>query len=228
MGRDDPFITRYTSFPGIGEGQRDLAVVNSMGMMVVIDAIMQLGLSGFTHHIQIGTEDAPVNSTTSIDDALVWMLADQNAGYAMFPLLCELNFDFVDTGVNSDVMLEVDKEKARYSSGGTAFTPENLSGKDQRTFAGSAYVGTDITAAAKSAVPDSIELARRTINEDVVTDPTTGKIGWDPVIYSVRARPLAVGVDASSLLVHFGAGTADLNGYGVLQIAQLEKGQLQY
>lgn len=228
MGREDAFLTRFTSFPAIGEGQRSEAIVNSMGMAIVVDFFTQLILSGFGFHHQIGTEDAPVNSTTSIDDELVWMLVDQNSGYALIPLLAELNLDFVDTAVNSDVMVELDKEKKRFSSGGTAQTPENLSGKDAHSFNGSGYVGTDITALAKSAVPDSIELARKSLTEDAVTDPTTGKLAWNPIVYSVRERPIAVVVDESSLIMHFGAGTADLNGYGVLQFAQVPKSVLGY
>lgn len=222
MSRDDVFRVRHNSIPDVGEANRDQAIMNRLGSLIVTDLFDQLVLSGMAFHMQIGTEDAPVNSTTSIDDELVWMLADNNAGYAVIPLLCEINLDFVDTAVNSDAMLELDKAKNRYSSGGTAFTMENLNGSDKNSFNGSAYVGTDITAAAKSAVPDSIELARKSLTEDAVTDPTTGKLAYDPVLYCCKTRPIAVIHDASSALVHFGAGTADLNGYGVLQLAQID------
>lgn len=224
MGRDDIFLVRHNSVPAIADGTPERAVINRLGFQVVTDFFTQLVLSGMAYHMQIGTMTTPVNSTDAIDDQLVWMLADNNAGYAMIPLLLELNIEFADTAVNAEALLEWDKAKKRYSSGGTAFTPANMRGDDPASFNGAAYVGTDITALAKSAVPNSVELARRQIIEDAVTDPNTGKWQADPVLYSCQNRPIVVSVDASSLLVHFGAGTADLNGFGVLQFAQFAKG----
>ena len=224
MARDDAFLVRHTSLPAVGESTAERAVLNRMGFQVVVDFIDQLSLGGFAYHMQIGTETAPVNSTAAVDDQLVWMLADNNAGYAIIPLLYELSVEFVDTAVFLEAYLELDKDKKRYSSGGTAFTPANLRGDDLRSFNGAAYVGTDITALAKSAVPNSVELARRGLSEDAVTDPTTGKMQVDNAIYSVKTRPIAIGTDASALVVHYGATTADANGFGVLQFAQLEKG----
>lgn len=223
MSREDPFLVRHTSLPAVGEANGERAVLNRMGFQVVTDFFTQIGLAGFTYQMQIGTEDAPANSTTSIDDQLAEGVADNIAGYAMIPLLFEVNFDFVDTAVNSDVMLEWDKAKVRYTSGGTAFVPANLRGDDPYAAVGSYYVGPDVTVAAKSAVPDSVELARRAPNEDVVTDPTTGKLGWDPVIYSCRTRPVVVGIDACSFVQHIGAGTADINIYAAFQFAQFAK-----
>ncbi len=226
MARDDLFEVRSTSLPKLGEGTAQRAIVGSYGAQVVVDQLTHWILAGYGFHMQIGTEDAPVNSTTSIDDALVWMLADNQAGSVMVPLLYELNLDFVDTAVNIDAMLELDKDKVRYSSGGTAFVPANLRSDDLESAGGSFYVGTDITAAAKSAVPNSVELARKSITEDAVTDPATGKMAWDPAVYNIRTRPPAFLIDASSILCHFGAGTADANGYGVLQFAQFPKASL--
>ena len=221
--RDDVGLVRHSSWPAVGESSSERAVLNRLGSLVVTDLVDQLVLGGWAYHVQLGTEDAPINSTTSIDDQLVWAVADNNAGYACIPLLCELNIDFVDTAVNSDAMLEVDKDLKRYSSGGTAFVPANMRGDDARSFNGVAYVGTDVTVIAKSAVPNSVELARKSLGEDAVTDPTTGKLQYDPILYSAKQRPIFVMIDASSLLFHFGAGTADLNGYGVLQFAQVDK-----
>ena len=221
--RDDVFQVRHTSWPAVGESTAERAVINRLGSLVVTDLIDQLVLGGWAYHMQLGTEDAPINSTTSIDDQLAWAVADNNAGYAMIPLLAELNIDFVDTAVNSDAMIEIDKDLKRYSSGGTAFVPANMRGDDPRSANGVFYVGTDVTVAAKSAVPASVELARKSLGEDAVTDPTTGKLQYDPIIYSAKQRPIFVMTDASSIVFHFGAGTADLNGYGVLQFAQVEK-----
>lgn len=224
MSRDDPYLVRHTSLPAVGEAVGERAVINRMGLQVVTDFFTQLVLGGFAYHMQLGTMTAPVDSTVAIADTLVWAVADNNAGYAMIPLLYELGIDFVDTAVSGETMLEWDKDKKRWSSGGTAFVPANMRGDDYRSANGVFYVGTDITAAAKSAVPNSVELARRQLSEDAVTDPTTGKMQMDPIIYSCMQRPIVVGIDASSLVVHFGAATADLKGFGVLQFAQFEKG----
>ena len=214
---------RQNSYEDYSEGQDRFARLNRRGELVIMNFFDQIVLDGRGYHMQIGTEDAPVNSTTSIDDQLAWAVADNTVGYAMIPLLFEVVFDLADTAVNSDIMLEWDKDKVRYSSGGTAFVPANMRGDDPRAAVGTFYVGTDVTVAAKSAVPNSVELARRAPNEDVITDPTTGKFGWDPVIYSCKTRPIVVGTDACSFVLHVGAGTADLNAYGVFQFAQLPK-----
>lgn len=226
MSREDPYIVRHDSWPGVGDGQRTTALVNRAASLVVTDFFDQLVLGGWAYHMQIGTESAGVASTTTIADTLVWMLLDQNAGYAMIPLLAEINVDTWTTGTAVEAMLEADKLINRYSSGGTAFTPENLSGGDEHSFNGSGYVGTDITAAAKSAVPDSIELARKTLSEDAI-GTAVGSDFPNPILYSVRQRPLIKLTDAASLLVHFGATTADVTGFGVLQVAQIEKAVLE-
>ena len=223
MAREDPFIVRHASWPAVGESGAERAVMNRLGSLIVTDFVDQLVLAGRAYHMQIGTETAPVNSTAAVDDQLVWMLVDNNAGYAMIPLAYEVAPEFVDTGVYGEAYLELDKDKKRYSSGGTAYTASNLRGDDPFSHNGVSYVGTDITALAKSAVPNTLELSRRLVNEDVVTDPTTGKFMRDTTVYSIRSRPMAVGVDVSSLCCHFGATTADLNGFGLVQWAQVEK-----
>jgi len=214
---------RQNSYEDYSEGQDRFARLNRRGELVVTNFFDQIIMDGRGFHVQIGTEDAPVNTTTSIDDQLAWGVVDNTVGYAMIPLLFEVVFDMVDTAVNLDIMLEWDKDKVRYTSGGTAYVPANMRGDDPRAAVGTFVVGTDVTVAAKSAVPNTVELARRAPVEDVVTDPTTGKIGWDPVIYSCKSRPIVIGIDACSYVLHVGAGTADANAYGVFQFAQLPK-----
>src|SRR3972149_3568350 len=102
---------RQNSYEDYSEGQDRMARLNRRGELVVTDFYTQIVLDGRAFHMQIGTEDAPVNSTTSIDDQLAWAVADNTVGYAMIPLLFEVNFDFADTAVNSDIMLEWDKDK---------------------------------------------------------------------------------------------------------------------
>jgi hypothetical protein len=222
MSRDDPFLVRHSSIPAVGEAVADRAVINRAGFQVVTDFLTQLTLSGLTYHIQIGTEDAPIDSTTSIDDELVWMLVDNSAGNALIPLLYEVNIGTHTTATLYNSMLELDKDKVRYVSGGTAFTPANLRGDDPSAANGSFYVGTDIVSAAKSAVPNSVELARLSLTEDVITT-STGASNASRAIYNVKARPMAVLVDASSALCHHGVATADAGSYGVFQFAQFSK-----
>ncbi len=77
-------------------------------------------------------------------------------------------------GNSAQLVSEIDKSKKRYSSGGTAYTPANLRGDSPRSFNGAAYVGTDITALAKSAVPASVELRRGLVVEDAQATPAAG------------------------------------------------------
>ena len=226
-GRDDPFRTRFTAFPAVGEGSQEEAIINSMAMQITTDFFTQLALSGFTYQIQIGTEDAGA-TFTAIDDALATMLVDQSVGNAMIPLHYQVTPGVLATATLAMAMLEMDKEKIRFASGGTAVTPENLNGLDRESHTGSAYISgaSDVVAAAKSAVPDSVELARAFFTEDALTDSIGYPGGWNTTVYDVHQNPMAVAVDAAALVGHAGAATADLTGYGTLAWAQFAKAQL--
>jgi hypothetical protein len=227
MGREDPFIVRYDSLPGVADGNSDRAIMNRVGSLVVTDLMTQLILSGYGYHMQIGTEDAGVASTTSIDDQLAWMVCDNQAGSAMLPLLFEVNIGVLAGATLAMSMLEVDKDKVRYSSGGTAFVPANLRTDDPNSAGGSFYVGTDVTTAAKSAVPNSVELARKEWVENALADTIGYPMASNPVVYSMKDRPLMVLLDASSVVCHHGAATADATSYGVLQFAQFPKAMVK-
>lgn len=192
-------------------------------MQVVVDFFTQLALSGFTYHVQMGTEDAGVAFTTAMDDELVSMLVDNTSSYAAIPLLFEVTPGVIGAATLSMAMLEIDKAKARYTSGGTAFVPENLNGSDRNTFNGVAYVAgaSDIVAAAKSAVPNSVELARVNWLEDALANTIGYPGAWENEVYSVAKRPVAVLLDASSIIGHVGSASADMTGYAVLQFAQI-------
>ena len=223
MARDDAFLVRHTSLPAVGEASSQQGVINRMGFQVVTDFLTQLVLGGFAYHIQAGTEDAPVASTAAIDDALAFMLVDQTAGNAMIALGCQIQIANWTTATLVNSMLEADKDKARYSSGGTIFVPANLRGDDPRSFGGVAYTVTaDIVAAAKSAVPNSVELKRGTVVEDAQATPPAADANV-AFSYSARVDPIIVLVDASSFVVHHGATTADVNSYGNFQFAQFDK-----
>ena len=227
MSRDDLFIVRHATIPAVGESNAERAVINRLGFQVVTDFITQLILSGHAFHMQIGAEVAGVNSTAAVDDQLVEGLIDNPVGKVLIPLLYEVNIATFTTATAIQAMLELDTAKNRYSSGGTVFAPKNLNGISavQKAFSGSAYVGTDITAAAKTAVPGSIELGRRSFSEDVITT-STGVENLDREVYSVARRPIAVLSGVSSMVLHFGAATADVTGFAVAQFAQLDAAQL--
>ena len=226
MARDDVFLVRHSSIPAISEAVAERAIINRMGMQVVIDFFDQLILSGLAYHVQLGTEDAGVNSTTAIDDALVSLLIDNNAGYAMIPLLYEVTPGVLSTATLVQAMLEIDMAKKRYSSGGTAFTPRNLHAQAPASLNGAAYVGPDITALAKTAVPDSVELARKFFTEDALADSIGYPGAWDPCVYSVKKRPMAITYGVGSVLGHFGSASADVTGYAVIEVAQLSIAQV--
>jgi len=225
MSREDPFIVR-NALVAHGEASSQQASINRLGSLVVTDLLTQLILGGYAYHIQAGTEDAPVASTASIDDQLAFMLVDQNAGYAMLPLGVQTVVANWTTATLFNTMLEADKDKVRYSSGGTLFTPANLRGDDPNSFNGVAYVcAADIVAAAKSAVPNSVELWRGGVTEDAQATPDAAAAAVGGcATYSIRNNPFIVLIDASSFIVHHGVATADVNSYGNFQFAQFSKG----
>ncbi len=228
MARDEVFRVRSSSFPAVAEGQLEAAIVNKQGITIIADYFDQMVLSGRGFHMQVGTESVPVNGTVAIEDTLVTMLADNAAGNIMIPMLYEVNFDLADTATFAESMLEVDKLIARWSSGGTVFVPANLRSDDINSANGAFYVqsGAGIIAGTKSAVPNSVELARKSYFEDAITDPTTGKMAINPIVYSVKERPICVIVDAGSILGHLGAVTADVAGFQVLQFIQFPKAEV--
>lgn len=223
MANQTIFQVRHKTFVAIGEENKERAIVNQFGAQIQVDFFTQLVLSGYAYHQQIGTASAGVASTTSIDDELVWMLADNAASFAMMPLLYEVTPGVYGGATIAYAMLEVDKDKTRYTSGGTAYVPANMRTDDDKSATGVFYVGTDVAALAKSAVPNSVELARKQYTEDALAD-TLGYPGiWDARVYDIARRPPTVLIDASSILCHFGVSGTDATGYGVLQFAQFSK-----
>ena len=221
MARDDIFQVRHQSIPALGESNADRAIMNKFGSQVVVDLYTQLLLSGLCFHMQTGTEDAPITSNTTVDDVKAIMVADNNSG-VMMPLFADVNVATFAAATNIEIMLEADMDKKRYTSGGTVYVPEQMNGAATSATAanGTFYTieGSDIVAAAKSAVPASVELARRTLTEDAVADPAGAMIARRP-LFSVRTQEPVKGLTPSSLVVHFGA-SADITGYGSLDFAQ--------
>lgn len=225
MGRDMIFKVQHKSIPPTAENNAAKAVINRLGFQVITDFFTQMILSGFAYHIQAGEENAGVETPAALDDQLGFMLADNVAGYCMIPLLYEATPGVVDGATLLEAMLEVDKAKARYNSGGTAFVPANLRGDDPNTANGTFYItdGSDIAVLAKTAVPDSVELARQDFLEDTL-NPTIGYPGeWNTVIYSARTRPICAIIGVGSIVCHLGAATDQPIAYGVLEFAQFDK-----
>lgn len=182
------------------------------GTLMTMDWRMAKVLEGKCYQLQLGTEDAPIDSTTSIDDETVWAVVDvASTSTLVIPVYAEVHVATWTTATLINVMVEVDNGKVRYSSGGTAFTPLNLHTGSSNTSACSAYVGTDVTVSAKTS-GGSIEVARLPIGEDAKATSTADEkyFVWEPT-----TPPVIQG--AGSLLLHFGAASADVTGYGLLR-----------
>ena len=116
-------------------------------------------------------------------------------------------------------------DKVRYSSGGTVYVPEqmNKAASSASAAGGTFYTieGSDIVAAAKSAVPASVELARAQLTEDVIADPAGAMFAQlGAPLFSVRRDMPVVLTNPGSLCLHFGSATADVTGYASLDFAQ--------
>tara|TARA_Y100000310_G_C20676067_1_gene813106 strand:- start:1508 stop:2167 length:660 start_codon:yes stop_codon:yes gene_type:complete len=180
------------------------------GTLVVVDFKQALIAEGRGYVVQIGTEDAPVDSTTSIDDELVWMAVDVPTGTTILPFFAQAVIGTWTTSALVNFMIEVDNAKARYSSGGTAFTPLNLRANSSNTSNCSAYVGTDVTTSGKTS-GGSLELYRESLEVNVGDAADyQPKMEYIPVVCPVIVGP-------ASVLVHHGAGTADTTSYGCIQ-----------
>ena len=193
--------------------------LNRMGFQTSMNWVDKLASMGYLYTVTLGTENAPINSTTGIDDQLVWALVDNVAANVIIPIHFEAHVATWTTATNIEAMIEIDNGKARYSSGGSAFTPINLRTDNPRSSGGAAYVGTDVTTAAKTS-GGSIELARCVISEDAKATATADEkyFVW-PAKTSVPVFIVGVG----SLLFHFGAATADVTGYGSMIFAEIPK-----
>jgi hypothetical protein len=183
-----------------------------------IDALI---LAGYGYHVQVGTEDAPVASTTSIDDQLVWALVDVPTGKTIIPIYAEVVTATWTTATLINMMLEIDPGKVRYSSGGSAFAPLNMNTGCATSSGCNAYVGTDVTVAAKSTT--SMEIARLAGSEDNVGTSTGAENHFK---FNAKERGIHVIKGPGSFLVHYGAASADVTGYGCFQFLAFDSTHL--
>ena len=197
-------------FPVVARAFRD-------GTLAKMDWRMLKVMEGKVFQIQIGDEDSPVATTTSIADTLVFGVVDVPTGFIAIPIRAECHVATWTTATLVNAMLEVDNGKVRWSSGGTAFTPLNLHTGSSGASSCPAYVmeGAGIVTAAKTA-SGSIEVARMPIGEDAITTATGSEKCF---IYDDVCPPYVVG--PASILLHFGSATADVTGYGLLRWIEL-------
>jgi len=216
---------RQNSYEDYPDADDCLGRGNRRGELVVCDFWTQLVLDGRMFHLQVGTEDAPVNTCTTIDDQLCQAVVDNVDGWTMIPSYADNQLaTSANTAIPPISMLEIDRAKVRFSSAGSAFVPENLRTDRPRTsIAATCRVGPDIIIAGKTTVPGSIELARRCCGE------TTASSTNEPVdflfnsvpFFNARLGPMAVVVGVGSIVLYFGCATADSTGYSSLDWAEI-------
>jgi hypothetical protein len=188
-----------------GRGTRD-------GALFVADWTTALAMEGRAFMLQFGTEDAPINTTTTIDDLLAEALVDVASGTTAIPFYGQGVIGVWGASTLLNYLITADN-KARYNTGGTAFTPLNLRTDNPIASTSSAYVGPDITALAKSTANER-ELYRESIEVNVGDAADYWpKMEYKPL--SEAGAPALV-VGAGSIVVYFGATTADAVCYGNL------------
>lgn len=182
------------------------------GSICAIDWRQLAVMEGQGYIMQLGDENAPVDSTTSIDDILVWATLDVPTGTTIIPFSAQVAVATWSTSALVDFMIEVDDAKVRRDSGGTAYIPLNLNTGSSNTSACTAYTmaGAGVVATAK-VTGHSLELFRTSIevNWGNAADGIPN-FDWNP-----KVPPTIVG--PASVVLHLGAGTADVTAYGNIQ-----------
>jgi len=213
---------RQNSYENYSEGQDRVARLNKRGELVVIDFWTQMSLDGRVFGVVLGTEDAPIDSTTSVDDQLVWAVTDVPVGTVLIPAQAQAMIATWTTATLLNFMLEADFGKNRYSSGGTAFTASNLRGDYPRASACTSYVGTDVTVSAKSTVggeDGSTEFHRASVEVNI--GDAADAIPEYQYTYKARDASPVVIDGVGSFLFHLGAASADVTAYGYHHFVEL-------
>jgi hypothetical protein len=201
----------------LGNDQVNYASLSEYGVPPFMTFGEWASLNGRLYLVQIGTEDAPVASTTSIDDQLVWALVDVPTGVKIRPVGAEVHIVDYGTGTISNVLVEIDRAKVRYSSGGSAFTALNMNTGFPNASRCNCYVGTDVTVGAKT-TNGSMEVNRYVFSYDALETMIGSEkqnYPWEP-----KYPPTIVG--PGSFLLHFGCATADMSGYGNMLFIELD------
>lgn len=214
---------RQNSYGNYSEDQVREARGNKRGELVVSDFWLQSALDGRVFAVTLGTEDAPIASTTSIDDQLVWAVTDVPVGTVVIPAQAQVAIGTWTTSTLLNFMLEADFGKNRYSSGGTAYTPSNLRGDYPRASVCTSYVGTDVTVAAKSTVggQDGSTEFHRASYEVNLGDAADGLPGQELDWRGKDVGPVPIIDGVGSFLFHLGSASADVTAYGFYHFIEL-------
>ena len=195
-------------------GEKDIVNWHGLrdGTGVTIDWLQALILEGRGFLNQIGTEDAPVLATGSIDDQLAFGLVDVKAGTTCIPFFAQAVIATWTTSLLVNFMIEIDNTQTRFASGGASFTPLNLRTDDPIASTSDNVYGCpgDIVTAARG-TNQGLELYRESIEVNVgdLADYNP-PMRWQP-----KVCPLIVG--PGSFIVHLGSGTADVTAYGAMK-----------
>ena len=192
------------------------ATMSAYGTPIGMTFFEWMCLIGRGYLVQLGTENAPIDSTTAIDDALAWGLIDVPDGVVIALMEVGVNVQDIGAATLLEYMVEVDNAKVRYSSGGTAFTPLNLHTGKSNASGCSAYVGTDITLAAKT-TGGSLEIARHAVGNDALaTQVASENTNWN-----FRPSGMVVVEGPGAVVLHVGAATGDSKAYGNMKFVVL-------
>jgi len=197
------------------EGTNKLFRLMRDGSLGTMDWKQSFVFEGKAYMMQIGTEDAPVASTTSIDAELVMGVIDVPDGAVVIPVWAQYVVGTWTSAALINFMLEVDNAQVRYSSGGTAWTPLNLHTGMANGSACTCYVGTDVTVGDKTS-GGSLEIYRESM--EVNLGDTADY--WPKMEYIPQASPVVKG--PGSIVIHAGA-TADVTGYTNIMWLELNK-----
>ena len=204
-----------TQVTRVGEGKSKALRLMRDGSLATFDWKQAFAFEGKCYQMQLGTEDAPIDSTTSIDDALVTGVIDVPEGAVAMPYFAQLVVGVWSASVLLNFMIEIDNAKVRYSSGGTAFTPLNLHTGMPNNSGCKCYVGPDVTTLAKTS-DGSIEAYRESIEVNVGDAADY----WPKMEYIPIVCPIVEG--PASILYHAGA-SGDCTIYGNIKWLELRK-----
>jgi len=208
-----------TSVVRSGEGDDKILRLMRDGSVPTFDWKQSLALEGKVYLMQLGTEDAPIHATTSIDDQLVSGVIDVPDGAVAIPLFAQCVIALWSAADLLNFMIEVDNGKVRYSSGGTAWTPLNFHTGKADNSGCTCYVGADVTVAAKTS-GGSLEVYRESIEVNVGDAADYWpKMEYIPVVCPVVEGP-------GSILYHIGSTNGDASFYGNIVWAALRKGEV--
>jgi hypothetical protein len=185
------------------------------GSLVTMPQLQALIFEGRGFLAYAGTEDAPIDVETAIDDTTGFLLIDVATGTTVLPFFAQGVMGVWQDGTLLNFMIEVDNAKTRYSSAGTVFTPINLRSDAPIASTSTVYRSADagiLTLAAKTS-GGSIELYRESIEVNL------GNAGDHQVVHEWRPDNPPYLIGPAAFIVHFGqtSGGTEPTAYGSMQ-----------